>query len=116
MPNVYGNSNMSTCDTCPLRNGCFERRGLCRDYILYMERVERTRKQIESLNNANQTTPAEGTVPADKGGVQEAGDRRGKVYQSPAERLQAKAGTDPEAQTEAQGIPEAAKVEGNGQA
>ena len=106
---------MTTCDTCPLRGGCIERRGICRDYILYMERVERTRKQIEQLNE-NNTPPAVRTVPADKGDVQEAGDRRGKVYQSPAERLQTKAGADPEAQTEAQGIPEAAKVEGNGQA
>ena len=60
---------MSTCDTCPLRNGCFEKRGLCRDYILYMERVERTRKQIEKLNNENQTPPSVRTVPADEGDV-----------------------------------------------
>ena len=60
---------MSTCDTCPLRNGCFEKRGLCRDYILYMERVERTRKQIEKLNNENQAPPAVRTVPADEGDV-----------------------------------------------
>ena len=38
------------CEECPLREGCIERRGICRDYILYMERVERTRKQIEQLN------------------------------------------------------------------
>ena len=60
---------MSICDECPLRNGCFERRGLCRDYILYMERVERTRKQIEQLNE-NNTASAVRTVPADEG-VQE---------------------------------------------
>lgn len=102
-----GQSN--TCDTFPLREGCIERRGICRDYILYMERVERIRNQIEQLNE-NQAPPAVRTVPADKGGVQEAGDRRGKVYQSPAERLQAKAGADPEAETEAQG---GAKAEEN---
>ena len=60
---------MTVCDTCPLRNGCFEKRGLCRDYILYMERVERTRKQIEKLNNENQAPPAVRTVPADEGDV-----------------------------------------------
>ena len=69
MPNVYGKHNMSICDECPLRNGCFERRGLCRDYILYMERVERTRKQIEQLNE-NNTASAMRAVPADEG-VQE---------------------------------------------
>ena len=59
---------MSTCDTCPLRNGCFERRGLCRDFILYMERVERTRRKIEQLNE-NNTPPSVRTVPADEGDV-----------------------------------------------
>lgn len=54
---------MSTCDTCPLREGCIERRGLCRDYILYMERVERIQKEIEKLNETEKTL-AEGTVPA----------------------------------------------------
>ena len=54
---------MSTCDTCPLRDGCYEKRGLCRDYILYMERVERIQKQIEKLNETKET-PAESTVPA----------------------------------------------------
>ena len=69
MPNVYGNSNMSTCDTCPLREGCIERRGICRDYILYMERVERIRKQIEKLNETEEAS-AVCTVPGDEG-VQE---------------------------------------------
>ena len=44
---------MSTCEQCPLRDGCIERRGICRDYILYMERVERIKKQIEQLNENN---------------------------------------------------------------
>ena len=64
MPNVYGNSNMSTCDTCPLRDGCIERRGICRDYILYQERVERIQKQIEKLNETEKA-PAVRTVRAD---------------------------------------------------
>ena len=38
------------CEECPLAERCIERRGLCRDYLQYMERVERTRKQIEQLN------------------------------------------------------------------
>ena len=59
------------CDECPIREGCIERRGLCRDYILYMERVERIRDQIESLNeNKEKVTGRSG---ADKGGIQEAG-------------------------------------------
>ena len=41
---------MSTCEQCPLRDGCIERRGICRDYILYMERIEEARRKIEQLN------------------------------------------------------------------
>ena len=55
---------MSTCDTCPLREGCIERRGICRDYILYMERVERVQKEIEKLNETEKA-PAVRTVRAD---------------------------------------------------
>ena len=67
MPNVYGNSNMSTCEQCPLREGCIERRGICRDYILYQERVERVQKEIEKLNETKETSskiaiPAEQTT------------------------------------------------------
>ena len=58
-----------TCEECPLRERCYERRGICLDYIRYMERIERTRKQIEKLNNENQTPPAVRTVPADEGDV-----------------------------------------------
>lgn len=105
-----------TCEECPLRERCYERRGICLDCIRYMERIERTRKQIEQLNNENQAPPSVRTVPANKGGIQEAGDRRGKVYQGTPKRVQAEARTYTEAQTEDQGIPEAAEVEGNGQA
>lgn len=56
---------MSTCDECPLRDGCIERRGLCRDYILYQERVERVQKEIEKLNETKKAS-AEGTVPAEQ--------------------------------------------------
>ena len=59
---------MSTCDECPLRERCYERRGICRDYILYMERAERTRRQIEQLNE-NNTASAVRAVPADEGDV-----------------------------------------------
>ena len=65
MPNVYGNSNMSTCEQCPLRDGCIERRGICRDYILYQERVERVQKEIEKLNETKETL-TKSTVPAEQ--------------------------------------------------
>jgi len=58
---------MTTCDTCPLREGCIERRGICRDYILYMERVERVQKEIEKLNETK-TASAESSIPADEDG------------------------------------------------
>lgn len=57
-----------TCDECPLREGCIERRGICHDYVRYMERVERTRRQIEQLNE-NNTASAVRAVPADEGDV-----------------------------------------------
>lgn len=57
------------CEECPLREGCIERRGLCRDYVRYMERVERIKKQIEQLNE-NNTASAVRAVPSDEG-VQE---------------------------------------------
>ena len=85
------------CDECPIREGCIERRGLCRDYILYMERVERIRNQIESLNeNKEKVTGRSG---ADKGGIQEArardlcsGDEGGRD----PERVRTEARTNPE--------------------
>ena len=58
---------MSTCDTCPLRDGCIERRGICRDYILYQERVERIQKEIEKLNEIEKTL-AEIAIPTNEGG------------------------------------------------
>ena len=56
---------MSTCEQCPLREGCIERRGICRDYILYQERVERVQKEIEKLNE-NQTPLTMRTVPTEQ--------------------------------------------------
>ena len=56
---------MSICEQCPLRDGCIERRGICRDYILYMERVERVQKEIEKLNE-NQTPLTMRTVPTEQ--------------------------------------------------
>ena len=58
-----------TCEECPLRERCYERRGICLDCIRYMESIERTRKQIEKLNNENQAPPAVRTVPADEGDI-----------------------------------------------
>lgn len=53
------------CEECPLAERCIERRGLCRDYILYMERAERVQKEIEKLNETK-TPLAEIAIPADK--------------------------------------------------
>ena len=86
------------CDECPLSEGCIEQRGLCRDYIRYMERVEEVRKKIEQLNENN--TASAGRTGTDKGSIQKAGDRRGKVYQGTPKRVQAKAGTDPKEDSE----------------
>ena len=60
------------CDECPLQGGCIEQRGLCRDYIRYMERVEEVRKKIEQLNTSHKK--AAGRSGSDEGSVQEAGD------------------------------------------
>lgn len=57
-----------TCEECPLRERCYERRGIFRDYILYMERVERIQKEIEKLNETEKA-PSVRTVPADEGDV-----------------------------------------------
>ena len=57
-----------TCEECPLRERCYERRGICLDCIRYMERVERIRKQIEKLNETK-TVSAVRTVPADEGDI-----------------------------------------------
>lgn len=56
---------MTTCDTCPLRHGCIEKRGICRDFILYQERIEKVREQIEKLNET-ETTFAEVPVSTDE--------------------------------------------------
>jgi len=56
----------NACDTCPLRDGCIERRGICRDYILYMERVERVQKEIEKLNETTEKVFAAGPIPANQ--------------------------------------------------
>ena len=55
------------CEECPLRERCIERRGLCRDYLQYMERVERTRRQIEQLNENN--TASAGRSGTNKGSL-----------------------------------------------
>ena len=57
-----------TCEECSLRERCYERRGICLDCIRYMERIERTRKQIEKLNEDQKTFTAS-AVPADKGDI-----------------------------------------------
>lgn len=54
-----------TCEECPLRERCYERRGICLDCIRYMERIERTRKQIEKLNETEKASAVR-PVPADE--------------------------------------------------
>ena len=56
---------MNPCDECPLREGCIERRGICRDFILYQERIEKVREQIEKLNETEETS-AEGAISANQ--------------------------------------------------
>ena len=63
-----------TCEECPLRERCYERRGICLDCIRYMERIERTRRQIEQLNE-NQAPPSVRTVPTDEGDIPKASSR-----------------------------------------
>ena len=58
----------SICDTCPLREGCSERIGLCNAYLQYQKRVERIQKQIEKLNETEKAL-AEIAIPANKGDV-----------------------------------------------
>lgn len=70
-----------------------------------MERVEEVRKKIEQLNEDQKK--ASGRTRADKGGIQKAGDRRGKVYQGTPKRVQAEAGTDPKEDSETEAEKEA---------
>ena len=55
----------SICDTCPLRDGCYERIGLCNAYLQYQKRVERIQKEIEKLNETEKT-PAEIAIPTEQ--------------------------------------------------
>lgn len=57
------------CEECPLRDGCYERIGLCNAYLQYQKRVERIKKQIEQLNE-DQKASAVRAIPGDEG-VQE---------------------------------------------
>ncbi len=61
------------CEECPLRERCIERRGICRDYILYMERVEEVKRKIERLNTDHKKVA--GRTGTNKSSVQEAGRR-----------------------------------------
>ena len=93
------------CDECPLQDGCIEQRGLCRDYIRYMERVEEVRKKIEQLNTSHKK--AAGRSGTNKGSVQEAGDLQQQQAHEGCRApvpVQTKAGTDPkeDAETEAE--------------
>lgn len=94
------------CDTCPLREGCSERIGLCNAYLQYQKRVERVQKEIEKLNETEKA-PAVRSISADKGSIQKAGDRGGKVHKSPSERVQAETGTDPKEDSETEAEKEA---------
>ena len=58
------------CDECTLQDGCIERRGLCRDYIRYMERIEEARRKIGKLNEDYKK--AAGRSGSNEGSVQKA--------------------------------------------
>lgn len=57
-----------TCEVCPLYWRCTERRGICRDYIRYMERVERTKEEIERINQMRSAQATSSKATTDKGG------------------------------------------------
>lgn len=106
-----------TCKECPLRERCYERRGICLDCLRYMERIERTRKQIAKLNNENQAPPSVRTVSADKGDIQEACGRgyvEALAGGRDSVRLQPETSADPKTEAETESISEAAEVERNG--
>ena len=98
------------CDECPIREGCIERSGLCRDYILYMERVERIRGQIEKLNeNKEKVTGRSG---ADQGSIQKTGRRNvrtGNAGDRDSERLSPEACADAGTSAKAEGKREEAE-------
>ena len=85
------------CDECPLREGCIEQRGLCRDYIRYMERIEEARRKIGQLNEDYKK--AAGRSGSNEGGVQKARARdlcsRDEGGRDP-ERVRTEARTNPE--------------------
>ena len=96
------------CEECPLAEGCIERRGLCRDYLQYMERVEEVRKKIEQLNTCNKK--AAGRSGSDEGSVQETGDlQQQQAHESrrASVSVQTKAGTDPKEDSETEAEKEA---------
>ena len=99
-----------TCEECPLRERCYERRGICLDCIRYMERIERIRNQIEGLNeNKEKVTGRSG---ADKGGIQEAGSRNvrtGNAGDRDPERLSSEACADAGTSEKAEGKREEAE-------
>lgn len=85
------------CDECPLQGGCIEQRGLCRDYIRYMERIEEARRKIGQLNEDYKK--AAGRSGSNEGSVQKAcardlcsGDEGGRD----PERVRTEARTNPE--------------------
>ena len=62
-----------TCNDCPFCDRCFERRGICGTYYRYMERVERTKKDIERINQMQPRKTSEANTGSDKGGGHRAG-------------------------------------------
>ena len=52
------------CESCIHKWECWDQRGYCNQY----KSKEEVIKQIEALNNANQTAPAEGAISANEGG------------------------------------------------
>lgn len=59
-----------TCVDCPFYLRCMERRGLCRTFYQYRERVERTKQDIERINQSQGESreTSEAQIAANKGG------------------------------------------------
>ena len=55
-------TNNSPCESCIHKWECWDQRGYCNQY----KSKEEVIKQIEALNNANQTTPAKSTIPTEQ--------------------------------------------------
>ena len=59
---------MKTCDDCQASERCFERRGICKDFIDYKAVIRRAREGIELANKMRSIKTAETAPGTDKTG------------------------------------------------